>query len=265
MSEMLLKKELAAGRMTVTLARPEIRNALNDELIDQLNGALDEATQNPEVRVVVLAGEGKAFCAGADLNWMRKVVTGTLEENKADARRLVELLDRIVDAPLPVIARVHGPALGGGMGLVAACDLVVAHPRAKLGLTEVRLGLAPAMIFPYLLRKVQRHELLALGLFGEIFDGARGKEIGLVNEVSEDVDAVVERWCETLTQCGPKALGAVKALFSEVPRRSRQGAVDFTVEMIAELRRSDEGQEGMRAFLEKRPASWAAPAPKASE
>ncbi len=255
MSETFLKKERTGSRLKLTLARPEIRHARNDALIDALVDAVTKVDE--EVRVIILAGEGKSFCAGADLNWMRGIVEGTLEENKADARRLVRLLDAIVDTPRPVIARVHGAALGGGMGLVAACDLVVAHPQAILGLTEVRLGLAPAMIFPYLLRKVPRHELLAAALLGERFDGARGKTLGLVNEVSEDVDAVIDTWCEVLARCGPKALGAVKTLFTEVPRLSREGAVDFTVDLIAALRVSAEGQEGMRAFLDKRPSTWA--------
>jgi len=254
----LVKIDKRAGRLTLTLARPEIRNALNDELIEQLLAAITAASDDPVARVIVLAGEGRSFCAGADLNWMKNVASGSFEDNKQGARRLVVLLDAIVDSPRPVIARVHGAALGGGMGLVAACDLVVAHPRAKLGLTEVRLGLAPAMIFPYLFRRVQRHELLAAALFGEIFDAAHGKAIGLVNEVSEDIDGVLDKWVEALTACGPEALGEVKRLFDRVPALDRAAAADFTSDTIARLRLSAEGQEGMKAFLEKRPAAWVA-------
>lgn len=244
------------GRLTLRLNRPELRNALNDELIDALSAAISGAAADGETRVIVLAGEGKSFCAGADLNWMRKQVTSSLEENKRDAKRLVAMLDAITESPLPVIARVQGAALGGGMGLVAACDLVVAEPTAKFGLTEVRLGLAPAMIFPYLLRKVLRHELLALALSGERFDARRGQAIGLVTEVAEDLDAAVDRWVATLALGGPQALAKVKQLFNLVPTLEREAAVDFTVEAIAELRRGPEGQEGMAAFLQKRPASW---------
>lgn len=265
MTQYIKSERGAGGRLTLTLSRPELRNALNDELIDGLAAAVVAAGDDDATRVIVLAGEGKAFCAGADLNWMRKQVTSSLEENKRDAKRLVGLLDAIVESPRPVIARVQGAALGGGMGLVAACDLVVAEPSAKFGLTEVRLGLAPAMIFPYLLRRVLRHELLALGLSGERFDARRGQAIGLVTEVAEDLDAGVDRWVNTLALGGPQALAKVKQLFNRVPALGREAAVDFTVETIAELRRGPEGQEGMAAFLQKRAASWVPTVPDAGD
>lgn len=260
-----IRSERSGGRLTLTLTRPELRNALNDELIDALHAAIAAAADDEQTRVIVLAGEGKSFCAGADLNWMRKQGTNTLEENKRDAQRLVRMFDAIVESPRPVIARVQGAALGGGMGLVAACDLVIAEPTAKFGLTEVRLGLAPSMIFPYLLRKVLRHELLALGLSGERFDARRGQAIGLITEVAEDLDAAVDRWVDTLALGGPQALAAVKQLFNQVPALSREAAVELTVETIARLRGGAEGQEGMAAFLQKRPAAWVATAQASAE
>ncbi|MBW2734010.1 MAG: enoyl-CoA hydratase/isomerase family protein, partial [Deltaproteobacteria bacterium] len=205
----LLRRHCVGARLTLTLCRPEVHNALNDTLIDALRVAFEEASEDAALRCVVVEGEGRSFCAGADLTWMKALVDASPEENRADARRLVRLLDAMVACKRPVIARVHGAALGGGMGLVAACDLVVAHPKARFGLTEVRLGLAPAMIFPYLLRKVQRQHLLAAALTGERFDAEQAWRLGVVNEVSEDLDAVIARWEAALVASGPAAVSAV--------------------------------------------------------
>ena len=255
MSE-LVRVEQAGPVIRLTLCRPEVHNALNDALIDQLCLAFEHAASNQAVRVIVLGGEGRSFCAGADLGWMKAMVHASLEANQQDARRLVRLLAAMVELPVPIIARVHGAALGGGMGLVACCDLVVAAPRAQFALTEVRLGLAPAMIFPYLLRKVQRGQLLAYALTGERFAAQEALAFGLVNEVAEDVDTVVERWIADLGQCGPQALAAVKSHFDRTLGLDRRAAEELGAELIARLRVGGEGQEGMRAFLEHRQPTW---------
>jgi methylglutaconyl-CoA hydratase len=252
----VLTSEKTNGRCTITLHRPEIHNALNDALIDALAEAVQAAGADEQVRYLVIAGEGKSFCAGADLTWMRSVVDASIEESKADAARLVVALEAMIHCPKPVIGRVHGAALGGGMGLVAACDLVVAAPRALFGLTEVRLGLAPAMIFPFLLRKVQRQHLLWAALTGERFRADRALELGLVNEVADDLDRVIDGWAQALMQAGPAGLDAVKQLFDRVPQLSWEQARSFTVELIARLRCGPEGQDGMRAFLERRKPRW---------
>lgn len=255
MSELLLR-DIKDKRLTLTLNRPEIRNALNDDLIEELTVAFEESVNNSDIRLIVLAANGKAFCAGADLNWMKALVDASLEENKADAKRLVRLLDAITQAKVPVIARVSGAALGGGMGFIAACDVVVAHPRAKFGLTEVRLGLAPAMIFPYLLRKIQKRDLLEHALRGALFDAQKAMDIGLVNRVDEDLDGVIDAFEQDILSSGSNAISAVKTLFNEIPDLEHDDAIGNAVNVIATLRKSEEGQEGMRAFLERRSPHW---------
>lgn len=246
------------ARATVTLARPEVHNALDPLLLGALMEAFRTTAEHPDVRVVVLAADGPSFCAGADLRWMRAALGASLEENRRDAAQLADLLEAIVTSPKPVIARVHGAVLGGGMGLVAACDLAVATPDATFGLPEVRLGLVPAMIFPFLLRKVAPAELLWAALTGSRFPAERAHRMGLVNAVAADPDAVVDEWCEALCAAGPQALAAVKELFRAVPHLGPKEARHFTVDLIARIRTGEEAQEGMRAFLEKRQPSWRA-------
>jgi len=243
-------------RTTITLSRPEVHNALDPVLLGALTEAFQRTTREPDVRVVVLAADGPSFCAGADLRWMRAAVGASLEDNRRDAAQLADLLGTIVTCPKPVIARVHGAVLGGGMGLVAACDLAVARPDATFGLTEVRLGLVPAMIFPFLLRKVAPAELLWAALTGSRFSAERAHRMGLVNAVASDPDAVVDEWEEALCAAGPHALAAVKELFRTVPHLGPEEAKQFTVDLIARVRTGEEAQEGMRAFLEKRKPSW---------
>jgi methylglutaconyl-CoA hydratase len=253
---MVLKKKISKCRATLTINRPEIHNALNDELIDALDNAIAEMSADDSVRMIVLAGEGKSFCAGADLKWMKAVVNASVEENKADAGRLVNLLNRMILCPKPIVARVHGAVYGGGMGILAACDLVAAVPKASFGLTEVRLGLVPAMIFPFLLRKTAPQRLLRAAITGERFRADQAALMGLVDEVAEDLDSTIDGWQRAFLSSGPESLGRVKELFNEVPKRSFAEAQQFALDMIAEARASDEGQEGMKAFLERRQASW---------
>ncbi|MDR5683517.1 MAG: enoyl-CoA hydratase-related protein [Armatimonadota bacterium] len=254
----VLRVEVDGSSLSITLSRPEVHNALSADLIDALGAAFRDAARRPGIRYVVLSGEGPSFCAGADLHWMRSTVHASLEDNRRDAARLAEMLDAVVGCPRPVVARVHGAVLGGGMGLVAACDLAVAEPGAVFGLTEVRLGLVPAMIFPFLLRKVSRSHLLWAALTGERFPAHRALEMGLVNAVADDPDDVVAGWARSLQAGGPEALAQVKHLFDQVHRLSPQEAREFTVDLIARLRTGPEGQEGMRAFLERRRPSWMA-------
>lgn len=255
MSE-VLRRRVDGPRLTLTLNRPDVHNALNVELIDALGAAVRDATTTRGIRYMVLEGEGPSFCAGADVAWMRAAVAATRAQNEADAGRVIDTLDAIVRSPKPVIARVHGAALAGGMGLVGACDLVVAGPRAGFGLTEVRLGLVPAMIFPYLLRKVAPHHLRWAALTGERFGPHVARDMGLVNEVADDIDRVIAHWADGLMAAAPAAQARVKTLFNTVPGLTWEAARAYTVELIAEVRAGPEGQEGMRAFLEKRRPSW---------
>ncbi|MDQ7858252.1 MAG: enoyl-CoA hydratase-related protein [Armatimonadota bacterium] len=253
----LLRLQVEGPRLSITLARPEVHNALNGELIAALGRAVREAAALPEVRYVVLAGEGPSFCAGGDLAFMRAMAGRPAEVNRVEAGALFETLDAMVSCPKPIIARVHGAALAGGMGLVAAADLAVAHPAARFGLTEVRVGVPPAMIFPFLLRKVARHHLLWAALTGERFPAARALEMGLVNEVAEDPDGVVATWGRDLLAGGPEALAGVKHLARRLPQLSWDEVRALTVDLIVRSAVSPEGQEGMLAFLEKRRPRWA--------
>ncbi len=252
----LLRRHVDGSRLTLTLSRPDVHNALNAELIGALGAAFREAAGADDIRYVVLKGEGPSFCAGADLGWMRAALEATPERNRTDAGGLVATLEAMIRCPKPIIVHVHGAALAGGMGLVAACDLAVAGPAALFGLSEVRLGLVPAMIFPFLLRKVAPHYLMWAALTAERFGPQRAVDMGLVNEVSEEPDRVIARWAENLLAAGPQALARVKELFNTVPGISWEAAKQYTVELIAAVRASPEGQEGMRAFLEKRKPSW---------
>ena len=251
-----LRRRVDGPRLTLTLNRPDVRNALNVELLDALGEAVRAAGADADIRYIVIDGAGTSFCAGADLEWMRAAASATREENEADAARVADTLEAMVRCPKPVIARVHGAALAGGMGVVAACDLVVAGPHAVFGLTEVRLGLVPAMVFPYLLRRVSPHHLRWAALTGERFGPQVAREMGLVNEVADDVDRVIGHWAGGLMTGAPGAQARVKALFRAVPGLTWEAARAYTVELIAEVRAGTEGQEGMRAFLDKRRPSW---------
>jgi methylglutaconyl-CoA hydratase len=253
---MLVIHELAHGGVALTIERPDVHNALNGQVIDALIEALDRAGQTDKVRYVVLRGSGSSFCAGADLNWMKEVTRSEAGDSAGDARVLVRLLDRMVGCPKPIIARVHGVALGGGMGLVAACDLVVADHTARFGLTEVRLGLAPAMILPYLMRRVPMQALRRLALLGERIDAEQALGIDLVDYLTDDPDREIEQLARTLCAGGPMALAAVKTLLDRLPQLSFQEGQALTVETIGRLRCSAEGQDGMSAFLSRRKPAW---------
>jgi methylglutaconyl-CoA hydratase len=262
--ETRLRVEPDGAVARVTLARPEVRNAFDDVLITELIRALedlrDRANADPDraPRAVVLTGEGTAFCAGADANWMRRSVAYTREENEADARRMAGMLRSLDELPIPVIARVNGACLGGGMGLIACCDIVVAAEAADFGFTETRLGIAPAVISSFVLPKIGAAAARRYFLTAEIFKAAVARDIGLVHEVvpPEGLDAAVERVAGALRGCGPRAVAAAKRLIRENLALRRDEAIENSVRAIAGLRASPEGQEGLGAFLAKRAPAW---------
>jgi methylglutaconyl-CoA hydratase len=249
---------VAGSIATVTLDRPAVHNAFDAELIASLTAAFRDLGAREDLRAVVLRGAGPSFCAGADVNWMRASLGWSRGENLADATRLAALFAAINDCPLPVIARVQGAALGGGVGLVACCDLVIAAEGTRFGFTEVRLGIAPATIAPYVIAKIGPSQARALFVTGERFDAARALTIGLVHVVvpPEQLDAALEETLRQIRANGPQAMRAAKALARHVGSMPHDEATSYTIAKIADLRVGDEAQEGLRAFLEKRRAAW---------
>jgi len=243
----VLVTENDGGVLRLTLARPEQRNALDAALIGELTVAFEAAR---DARAVVLAGAGDSFCAGADVAWMRASVDLSADENVADAHRLQAMLGAIDGCPAPVVARVQGHALGGGSGLLACCDIVIASPETQFGFSEVKLGIAPAVISPFVVGRIGTGAARRYFTTGERFDAETALRLGLVHEVAADLDAAVERVLAELLSAGPEAVRVAKVL------ASRPHSPDETAEAIAERRGSDEGQEGLRAFLEKRPPAW---------
>ena len=242
----------------VVLNRPEVHNAFNEVMIAELLEVFLKIAKSDEVRVVVLTGEGKSFCAGGDLNWMKRMKDTSYEENYADALKLSELMHTMYTLPQPTIARVNGAAIGGGAGLVAVCDLAIASQDARFGLSEVKLGLVPACISPYVIRKIGETAAREYFLTGERISAERAAEIGLVNEVvhPEVLDEAVQRKAELLVSSGPRALTMCKELIEKVPLMDFDSVKSYTARMIAQLRVSEEGQEGVKAFLGKRKPNW---------
>ncbi len=243
---------------TVTLNRPAVRNAFNERLIEDLSSFASNVPSDGSVRVVVLRGAGSSFCAGADLKWMSKMAGYSREENLADARLAASMFLALDSLPVPLIGRVHGAALGGGAGLAAVCDLVVAADATTFGFTEVVLGILPAMISPYVVRKIGLSAARELCLSGARFSADRAKEIGLVHDVvTEDrLDLTVDRHVAQFLKTAPGAVAATKRLLSRVSGERPADVLEHTVDAIATQRVSPEGQEGLGAFLEKRRASW---------
>jgi methylglutaconyl-CoA hydratase len=244
----------------LTLNRPEVRNALNDEVIAELAAWAATIRQDPGVRVVVLAGAGKVVSAGADVSWMAKALTYTENENLRDAKALSDMFASLDRLPFPVIGRVQGAALGGGVGLAAVCDVVVADEQAVFGFTEVKLGIVPAVISPFALAKIGRSAARELFLTGARFSAARAREIGLVHQVvpAPELDGAVDAYVRELLGAGPEAIACAKSLVAQVAGKTIEEAATLTVRAIAERRVSKEGQEGLTAFLEKRKPSWLA-------
>jgi len=254
-----LELDYEHGVATVTLNRPDVRNAFNDEVVAELTAVFLELGKRAEVRCVVLAANGPAFCAGADLNWMKSVAAYTREQNIEDAGGLARMLEILYRCPKPTIAKVQGDAYAGGIGLVAACDIAVAADGAHFCLSEVRLGLIPATISPYVIRAMGARAAHRYFLTAERFDAAEALRIGLVHEVAkaEELDARVAAIAQALVQNGPAAVAACKKLVHEVAGHEiTPGLVRRTVEHIADIRASDEGQEGVQSFLAKRKPRW---------
>lgn len=247
------------GIATVSLNRPDVHNAFNDRMIAELAAEVQAVSDANDVRVIVLAGEGRSFCAGADLAWMQRMVNYSAAENLADAEALAGMLRVIRNSPKPTIARVHGPVYGGGVGLVAACDMAVALKKATFCLSEVKLGIAPAVIAPFLAERIGTGRLLRWALTAEAFDATAALRMGLVSEVvdqPEELDAWIRQIAEAVHKCGPNAVAACKRILHDVAHTPFDAAVTGCVKTIAELRTSKEGQEGLKAFLEKRKPNW---------
>jgi enoyl-CoA hydratase/carnithine racemase len=243
-----LRVERDGELLRVTLARPERRNAFDAELILELTEAFSDVG---DARAVVLSGDGPSFCAGADVEWQRSSIDLTFDENVEDALRLHRMMAAVDGCPAPVVVRVQGYALGGGSGLVACADIAVATPDATFGFTEVRLGIIPAVISPFVLAKIGPGAARHLFLTGSRFDAETALRIGLVHEVTDELDAAVERQVGELLKSGPEASRAAKRLASEPVAGAEELA-----RLAAALRAGAEGQEGLRAFLEKRDPSW---------
>ncbi len=262
-SSVRLERSGPAGVVArVTLARPEVHNALNGTLIADLRTAFGAlALEGPvELRAVVLAGDGPSFCAGADIAWMRAAMALDTEGNELDAMAMADLFEAIDTCPVPVIARVHGAALGGGMGLCAVADLVIAESGTRFGFTETRLGIVPAVISPFVIAKIGESHARALFPGGRRFDATRAARIGLVHEVVEGLaalDAAVDAAIADLLAAGPTAARAAKAIVREVRGLSHGSAKWHTARVIARQRTSAEAQEGFAAYAEKRRPAWA--------
>jgi methylglutaconyl-CoA hydratase len=255
----LVTERRADGSAQITLNRPEIHNAFDDRLMAELTATLAALAHDDAVRVIVLTGRGKSFSAGADLNWMRRTSSYDKAENLADARALAKLMAVLNELPKPTIARVNGAALGGGTGLVACCDIAVASSHAMFGTTEVRLGLIPAVIGPYVVAAIGVRQARRLMLTGERIGAAEAARIGLVHEVvaADELDAATATVLDHLLKGGPHALAAAKRLVHDLAGRPIDAElIDDTALRIAALRATAEAREGLAAFLDKRQANW---------
>ena len=249
----------AGAVATITLNRPEVRNAFNDDMIAEVTGAFVALGGRDSVRCIVLAAEGKAFCAGADLNWMRRMADYTRAENLADAAQLAEMLRVMYECPKPTIARIQGDVYAGGMGLVAACDMAVSVDTANFCLSEVKLGLIPATISPYVIRAMGARAAHRYFLTAERFDAKEAHRIGFVHEVvsADQLDAKVAELTNALVSASPNAVRSCKTLVQEVAGQCIEAPlIARTVEGIADIRTSSEGREGVQSFLQKRKPSW---------
>ncbi len=244
---------------TVTLTRADVHNAMSEQMIIELAQAFNTLAQDPNVRVIVLASEGKSFCAGADLNDMKKMASYSRDENLSDAKQLATCLQTINRCPKPVIAKVQGAVFGGGCGLTACADIVVASERAKFCFSEVKLGLIPAVISSFVEAKIGVGAMRRYFVSAEVFGAARAFELGLVHEVvgADSLDDSVSALANQIASNGPHAVAQAKSLVQFIESRpDEQTCFDYTTAAIADIRVSDEGQEGLAAFLEKREPNW---------
>lgn len=246
------------GVATLTLNRPEMHNAFDDNLIADINTALDTFARHPDVRVLIVRAQGKSFSAGGDLGWMQRTASYSRADNMADAQELERLMRGLYAFPKPTVAIIQGAAFGGAVGLVSCCDIAIASNKASFSLSEVKLGLAPAVISPYVIAAIGARQASRYFLTAERFTAETAHALGLVHEVTppEMLEATAERLIETLLANGPVALMACKALIRRVAAVSSADVAAYTVELIASLRTSQEGQEGLAAFFEKRAPAW---------
>ncbi|MBT1449726.1 enoyl-CoA hydratase/isomerase family protein [Glaciecola sp. XM2] len=249
------------GVARVTLNRPDVHNAFDENTIAQLIEIFDSVDQNDDVRVMILQAKGKSFSAGADLNWMQKMATYAYEQNKQDAGELAKMLNKLYSLSKPTIARVQGAAFGGAVGLVACCDMAIGSRLSKFCLSEVKLGLIPATISPYVIQAIGLREAKRLFMTAEVISSRRARRLGLLNETvsEEDLDTTIDTIIKALLKNGPTAVSQAKALASYVSTRPIDTElIDYTTEQIAQIRVSQEGQEGLNAFLNKRKPNWIA-------
>lgn len=264
MSYQTLKVSIdSSGVLSVSLNRPEVRNAFNEVVMDDLAKAFTQEAIRSEVKAIVLRGEGPTFCAGGDLNWMNKAVDFSYEDNLQDTRKLAHMFATLNECPKPVVGAIHGAAIGGGVGLVSICDIVIATAQTQFSLSEVRLGIVPACIGPFVIAKIGASHARGLFMSAERFQAQKAKEIGLVHQIVEnqsELDSAVNRVLSNILQCGPNAMAVAKRLVLDLswPERRAQfpDCLEYVAKTLADLRISAEGQEGVRAFLEKRKPNW---------
>jgi len=243
---------------TVALNRHEVHNAMNERLIKELTTCFKELANDEKTKVIILTGKGESFCAGADLNWMKSMVMYSKEENIRDSKLLLDMYETIYSCPKPVIGKINGHAFGGGLGLIAVCDVNIASIGSKFAFSEVKLGIMPSVISTYVVKRIGLANMRRLFITGERFNSEYAKEIGLIDFITEkdDFNSTVERYVDQLKSSSPKAIKEIKNLVNNYKKLDIEKYKEFTVEKISELRVSDEGQEGMNAFLEKRRPKW---------
>ncbi len=255
-STILFSEEKFVGK--IILNRPEIHNAFDDLMISELHSALDQIENDSKIRVVVITGAGESFCAGADLNWMKRVKDWSYEKNFEDALRVAELMEKIYTFPKPIITRVNGTTIGGGTGIVASSDIAIASENAIFGLAEVKIGLVPSVISPYLIKRCGERVCREIFLTGERISAKKALEFGLVNYVVpyQELDRKVEEIVNMLLSSGPNAIRMCKELIKKVSETPINQVKSYTADIIAKIRISKEGQEGISSFLEKRKPKW---------
>ena len=245
-------------QLNIWLNRPEVHNAMNDVMIAELTSVFHNVPQLEDIRVIILRGKGKSFCAGADLNYMKGIAEFGFEENVNDGKKLFDLFNSIYNCPLPTIAMVHGSAFGGANGLMSACDIVVAEENTTFAFSEVKLGISPATIAPFVIKRIGEFGAKELMMIGKRFKGTEAEKWHLVNHsvAKEDFEGTLSFIIKQLLTSAPEAVKQTKILIGEVLEKETDDLIEYTANKIAELRASEEGQEGMASFLEKRKANW---------